>query len=381
MEIDDFVGFVRSLYPGLASIPLHQPTFGESEKRYVADCIDSTFVSSVGKYVTQFEGMLAAFTGASHAVAVSNGTSGLHLALHALGVGPGDQVLTQALTFVATCNAIRLCGANPVFVDVDRNTLGMHPARLEEYLSRFARLDGNICVDIQTGKRIAAVVPMHTLGHPCDIGAIQDICRRWNLPCVEDAAESLGSFVGSRHTGTFGNVGVLSFNGNKTITTGGGGALITNDSNLASRLKHLSTTAKIPHAWEFYHDSMAFNYRMPNINAALGCAQLEKLPALLEAKRTLAKAYHSYGVAKGLDFVDEPSGTRANFWLNALVLRDRASRDVFLEGTNGRGVMTRPFWTLMSRLPMYAACRCDDLAVSTFLADRVVNVPSWPPGG
>lgn len=364
---------------GPAAIPLHRPVFEGNERQYLVDCIDSNFVSSVGARVDEFEERIAAFTGARHAVATVNGTAALHVALLVAGVGPGDEVISQALTFVATCNAISHIGAQPVFVDVDEDTLGMAPDALRRWLNANTRVERGRCVNRTTGARIAACVPMHTFGLPARIAEIADLCAEFGIPLVEDAAEALGSRIDGRHAGTFGAVAAYSFNGNKIITTGGGGMITTDDARIARRAKHVTTTARKAHAWEFIHDEIAFNYRLPNLNAALGCAQMEALPVMLGIKAEVAGGYRAFCEAHGLRFIDAPPGTRPNWWLNGIILRDRSERDAFLEVTNGQGVMTRPVWRLMSELPMFAACQNDGLARSRWLADRVVNLPSGVP--
>lgn len=375
---DDVVGFVRGIY-GDDFVPLHRPVFVGNEKAYLADCIDSNFVSSVGARVGQFERETAAFVGASYGVATMNGTAALHMALLLAGVRAGEEVLSQALTFIATCNALSYAGAKPVFVDVDRDTLGMSPVALRRWLETHAERREAGCFNRATGARIAACVPMHTFGLPCRIEEIVAVCDEYGIPVVEDAAESLGSYVGDRHTGRFGALATLSFNGNKIITTGGGGMIVTDDEALAQRGKHLTTTAKIPHAWEFAHDEVGYNYRLPNLNAALGCAQLERLERMLQIKAEIAARYAEFCAAKGLRFVQPRAGTTSNYWLNAVVLENLEEREAFLEHTNARGVMTRPIWRLMSRLPMYEACQNDGLETSRWLEDRVVNLPSSVP--
>jgi perosamine synthetase len=372
----DIVKFIRSLYQTTEFIPLHEPKFFGNEKTYVNDCIDSTFVSSVGKYVDQFERMIAEYTGAKFAVATVNGTAALHITLKLAGVNQGDEVVTQALSFVATCNAISYCGAKPVFIDVDRKTLGMSPDSLRAFLASQTTLTASGCYNIVTGKRIAAVVPMHTFGHPCRIDEIAVVCEEFGIPLIEDAAESLGSYYRDKHTGTFGKLAAFSFNGNKTITTGGGGMIITDDEALAKHAKHITTTAKQPHPYEFIHDEIGYNYRLPNINAALGCAQMESLSMILESKRSIASAYAAFFTGLNVGFITEPIHANSNYWLNALVLEDKQGRDVFLKELNEAGVMVRPIWRLMNELPMFKDCQCYDLSVSKWLEDRVVNIPS-----
>ncbi|OAI15206.1 MULTISPECIES: LegC family aminotransferase [Methylomonas] len=373
---EGLVGFVREIYQTDAFIPLHEPRFGGNEKRYLNDVIDSTFVSSVGPYVGEFERKIAEFSGARHAVATVNGTAALHIALLLAGVRPGDEVVTQAATFVATCNVIAYCGAEPVFIDIEAATLGLAPAALAEFLERGCERRAGVVYNKTSGRRIAACLPMHSFGHPCDMAGLLTVCDGYGIPVVEDAAEALGSRIGERHCGTFGRLGVLSFNGNKIITTGGGGMILTDDDDLARQAKHLTTTAKLAHAWKFEHDQIGYNYRMPNLNAALGLAQLEQLPAFVDSKRALAGRYLDWARANGAEIVQEPAGARSNYWLNALLLDDAAQRDAFLEYSNAHGVMTRPLWTLMPDLPMYRHCRTDGLSQSRRLAERLVNLPS-----
>ena len=374
--LDALIRFVREQYRTQEFIPLHAPVFQGRESDYVQETISSTFVSSVGAFVDRFECDTAAYTGAARAVATVNGTAALHTALLLAGTEPGDLVLTQALTFVATCNAIAYCGAEPVFIDVDRRTLGMSPSALQYWLEGFARLDNDgVCREKISDRRIAACVPMHTFGHPADLDGLVAVCERWNLPMVEDAAESLGSLYRGKHTGAFGLLGTLSFNGNKIITTGGGGMILTNE-ELGARAKHLTTTAKRPHPFEYVHDELGFNYRLPNLNAALGCAQLEQLETFISSKRKLAGRYADHLSGSDFEFVQEPEHCRSNYWLNAVICPDRAQRDRLLEATNGAGVMTRPIWQLICDLPAYAHCRHDGLEQSRWLSERIVNLPS-----
>lgn len=370
------VEFIQSLYPGQSFIGLHEPRFIGNEKKYLEECIDSTFVSSVGPFVDRFERDMAEFTGAKQAVVCVNGTNGLHLALKLVGVQEGEEVITQPLTFIATCNAISYCGAYSVFVDVDRDTLGLSPTKMEEWILANAEIRDKALFNTKTGRRIRACVAMHTFGHPLRIEELAGLCERYHLELIEDAAESVGSYYKGRHTGTFGRVGVLSFNGNKTITTGGGGMLLFMDEELAQRAKFLSTQAKLPHRWEFVHSEIGYNYRMPNINAALGCAQLENLPFFLERKRELAGLYRTFFEKEGIPFVTEPANCRSNYWLNAILLPDRSSRDAFLEATNDRGVMTRPIWRLMYKLPMFEHCQRGEMDNCEFLEQHIVNIPS-----
>ena len=379
---DRLVSFVRDQYRTDEAIPLHAPVFNGRERELLLDTIDSTFVSSVGKYVDRFEADMAALTCSPRAVAVMNGTAGLHVALQLVGVAPGDLVVTQSLTFVATCNAISYCNAEPLFIDVDRKTLGLSPTALEAWLSEHAFIDDDGDCRTRVGhRRVKACLPMHTFGHPVDIDALIAVCKPWRLILVEDAAESLGSYYKGRHVGTFGKIGVLSFNGNKIITTGGGGMLLT-DEGTATRAKHLTTTAKLPHAYEFVHDAVGYNYRLPNLNAALGCAQLEQLPSFLASKRALAGRYSEFFKGSDLRFIVEPDDCYSNYWLNGVICQDRAQRDALLKSTNGAGVTTRPIWRLMTRLPMFAAALRGTLENAEWLEARVVNLPSSVlPGG
>jgi perosamine synthetase len=376
---DRVVAALRSVLDVDAStfVPLHEPTFGGNEWAYVKECIDTGWVSSAGEYVDRFEADLASYTGARRAVAVVNGTAALHVALLLCGVKRGDEVVMPALTFVATANAVAYCGAVPLFADSEEDTLGLDPDKLADWLEANAKNLGGTCVNRTTGRPIRAVVPMHTFGHPVRIRRLSEVCERWGLAIVEDAAESLGSFVDGQHTGRVGRAATLSFNGNKTITTGGGGALITDDEELADRAKHLTTTGKRPHRWEYVHDEVAFNYRLPNLNAALGCAQLEQLDGFLASKRRLAERYaEAFADVDGVRFVKEPEGAQSNYWLNAVLLEDPAQRDAVLEATNDAGLMTRPVWRLMSGLPMYADCVSTDLAVAERIERRLINIPS-----
>lgn len=376
MTHQNIIDFIRSLYQTSEFIPLHEPKFIGNEKAYVAECIDSTFVSSVGKYVDRFEQMMAEYTGAKYAIATVNGTAALHVALKLAGVSQGDEVITQPLSFIATCNAISYCGAAPVFVDVDRDTLGMSPDSLQSFLVANATKTSVGYINKTTGRKISAVVPMHTFGQPCRIDKIAKICEEYGVPLIEDAAESLGSYYQGKHTGTFGKLGTLSFNGNKTITTGGGGMIITNDEALAKHAKHITTTAKQPHPYEFVHDEVGYNYRLPNINAALGCAQMESLPQLLESKRLVASAYKEFFFASSFTFVEERASATTNYWLNALILKDKQARDIFLKVLNEAGVMSRPVWRLMNELTMFRDCQSTDLPNAKWLEERVVNIPS-----
>lgn len=372
------VDAIRSVV-GPGSFPLHEPQFSGNEWAYLKECLDSTFVSSVGPFVDRFEADLAMFTGAKRAVAVVNGTAALHIALQLAGVEPGDEVLMPALSFIATANAVSYCQATPHFVDSEHRTLGLDPAALREYLHSVAELRGGQCVNRASGRVIRAVVPMHTFGHAVAIDELLRVAHDYHLVVVEDAAESLGTTVGGRHTGTFGRLGTLSFNGNKTVTTGGGGAIITNDEQLGAHAKHLTTTARIKHRWAFEHDEVGYNYRLPNLNAALGCAQLEQLPGFIVDKRQLFERYRAaFDGVPGVELVAEPEGTQSNYWLQALLLSedDASQRDDVLAATNDAGLMTRPVWTLLHRLKPYAHCPKAPLPVAESIERRLVNIPS-----
>ena len=373
---DSLIRFVRDQYRTDEFIPLHAPVFRGRERELVLDTIDSTFVSSVGAYVDRFEKDMATFTGSHRAVAVMNGTAALHIALKLADVLPGDLVVTQSLTFVATCNAIAYCSAETLFVDADRHTLGLSPTALDAWLAEHALIDDNGDCRTRVGhRRIRACLPMHTFGHPVEIDALIAVCERWHLILVEDAAESLGSYYKGTHTGNFGRIGVLSFNGNKIMTTGGGGMLLT-DEAIGKRAKHLTTTAKIPHPYEFVHDEIGYNYRLPNLNAALGCAQLEQLPAFLQSKRDLAARYIEFFKGTDLQPIVEPDDCRSNYWLNGVICQDGAQRDALLKTTNDAGVMTRPIWALMTRLPLFTNALRGPLDNAEWLEARVVNLPS-----
>ncbi|WP_144393557.1 LegC family aminotransferase [Pleionea sediminis] len=378
MNSEELVAFIRDIYSTNEFIPLHAPTFNGNESRYVQETIDSTFVSSVGKFVDDFEKKIEALTGTKKAVATVNGTAALHTALYMAGVRAGDIVITQALTFVATCNALYHMGAEPAFVDVSPESLGLCPKALDSFLSEHAEVNNGECFLKSSQKRIRAVVPMHTFGHPVELDEIIDVCRRWSLSLVEDAAESLGSYYKGKHTGCFGDFGALSFNGNKIITTGGGGIVLCSTAESGSRAKYITTTAKVPHAYEFFHDEAGFNYRMPNINAALGCAQMESLESFLKAKRQLAEYYLEFFTGSECQFVSEPTYARSNYWLNAVICPDESSREQLLKETNEMGVMTRPIWKLMHRLPMYQNALRDSLEQSELIESRLVNLPSSP---
>lgn len=377
--IDEFIDFVRGKFGTNDFIPLHAPVFQGNEEKYVVDCIKSTFVSSVGKFVDQFEQEIVNYTGAKYAIATVNGTAALHVALRLVGVEHDNEVITQPLTFIATLNAISYLSAHPVFVDVDKETMGMSPESLETFLNKNTEYKSGSLRNKNTGRKIKAVVPMHTFGNPLYINEIAEICNKYGLALVEDSAESLGSFVGTKHTGTYGACGVLSFNGNKTITTGGGGMIITDDEKLAKLAKHMTTTAKLPHQWEYTHDMVGYNYRLPNINSALGCAQMESLPSLLHKKRMLAHEYKSFFKNSRVGFLEEREGCRSNYWLNAIVLASDEERNNFLKQTNDKGVMTRPIWRLMNKLEMFKNAEHMPLPNSEWLEARVVNIPSSAP--
>ena len=371
------IKFIKELYGNQEFTPLSVPKFIGNEKKYLNECIDTTFVSSVGKFVDRFENDMAAYTGAKKAVVCVSGTNALHMAMMLVGVERGDEVLTQALTFIATCNAISYIGAHPVFIDVDKSTMGLSPDALKAWLEKNAEIRNGQCYNKHTGHRVKACVPMHTFGHPVRIDEIANICAENHIELVEDAAESIGSKYKGIHTGLFGKIGALSFNGNKTITTGGGGMLLFMDEELGALAKHLTTQAKIPHRWEFKHDHIGYNYRMPNINAALGCAQLEHLDEFIADKRATAAAYVEYFKnVDDIDFFTEPADSFSNYWLNVVILNNRDAQQQFLQETNDNGVMTRPIWELMNRLPMFEKCEHDNLTNTIWFADRVVNVPS-----
>jgi perosamine synthetase len=373
----DIITTIRRIFHTDEFIPLHVPVFSGNEKKYLADCIDSGYVSSVGQYVNKFEEIFRNYVGGRFAVAAVNGTAALQVALRLTGVDRDEEVLTQALSFVGTANAIAYCGAKPVFLDVEKATLGMDPDKLAEFLRDAASMaDDGRCYNKITGKRIAACVPVHIFGHPCRVDRIKELCDGYGIPVIEDAAESIGSLYKGKHTGRFGKIGIFSFNGNKTITTGGGGMLVTDDERLAHKAKHITTTAKVPHAWEYVHDEIGFNYRMPNINAALGCAQMESLDSYLEDKRELAMRYKEYFENTPFSFVTEPADCRSNYWLNAIILKDRGQRDAFLKYSNDNGVMTRPCWRLLNTLAMYKECETYRLETAQWLEDRIVNIPS-----
>ena len=378
MKPASLVEFVRDIYQTDDFIPLHAPTFNGSEQKYVQETIESTFVSSVGKFVDQFEQNIEAYTGTQKAVATVNGTAALHAALYMAGVQRGDFVITQALTFVATCNALHHMGAEPILVDVSPMSLGLCPKAMDEFLTEHCQVVESGCIHKKTQRPVRAVVPMHTFGHPVELDELLAVCQKWNIALVEDAAESLGSFYKGKHTGTFGDFGAVSFNGNKIITTGGGGMVLCRTQELGARTKHITTTAKVPHPYEFYHDEAGFNYRMPNLNAALGCAQMEVLDQYLAQKRVLANRYHSFFENSDFQFVIEPEYAQSNYWLNALICPSAEARDELLKQTNDSGVMTRPIWQLMHRLPMFKDVPRGDLTQSEHIEAHLINLPSSP---
>ena len=377
MEFKIITDFIHDLYGSQDFVPLAVPVFIGNEKKYLNECIDTTFVSSVGKFVDRFEEETAKYTGSKRAVVCVSGTNALHMSLMLAGVQRDDEVLTQALTFIATCNALSYIGAHPVFIDVDRDTMGLSPVAVKDWLDKNSVQKNSECYNKNTGRRVKACVPMHTFGHPVHLDELVEVLNEYNIELVEDAAESIGSLYKGKHTGTFGKIGALSFNGNKTITTGGGGMMLFNDKELGAYAKHITTQAKIPHRWEFRHDHIGYNYRMPNINAALGCAQLEHIEEYVASKRETAKAYEEFfkDIPEIEFFIDTPD-TRSNYWLNVVILKNKEAQLNFLEYTNDHGVMTRPIWELMNRLPMFEKCENDGLKNTIWFADRVVNIPS-----
>ncbi len=376
-EFGRIIEFIKELYPGEDPVPLHAPRFLGREKEYLAQCIDTTFVSYVGAFVTRFEEEIKAFTGVKYAVATVNGTAALHLALLCAGVGEGDDVIVPPLTFVGTCNPIIHAGAQPCFVDIDPDSLGLSPEALREFLEQNARRgqDG-FSYNIRTGRRLAACVPVHVFGHAADMAGLASVCAEWNIQIIEDAAESLGSFVNGVHTGNVGRAAILSFNGNKTVTTGGGGMLLSNDEELAAKARHISTTAKKPHAWEFVHDVVGYNYRLPNVNAALGCAQMEYLEQSLNDKRETARLYQAFFNDLGRTALTEQPNVRCNYWLNGFFAKDRAEREAFLNFAKQERVQARPVWTLMTELPMFRQCTAGPHPNAVWVADRLINIPS-----
>ncbi len=375
-HIKDTISFIQDSFESKEFIPLHAPTFGGNEKNYLVDTIDSTFVSSVGAYVDQFEEMMSSITNTKKSVAVVNGTAGIQVALRLVGVSAGDEVITQALTFVATANAIAYNGSTPIFLDVDLDTMGLSPNAVSQFLQEFGDLRDEGCFNKKTGKRISACLPMHTFGFPVHLDELKAVCDAWKIPIVEDAAESLGSIYKDKSTGSIGEMGVFSFNGNKIVTCGGGGAIVTKNEQLGSKGKYITTTAKVPHPYEFFHDELGFNFRMPNLNAALACAQLEQLNYFIENKRKLAFQYKSFFDDIGIYFRTETPNTKANYWLMCVELENLNARDLFLKETNAAKVMTRPIWKLMYRLPMYQHCQRDEQLNAQFLEERIVNIPS-----
>tara|TARA_B110000305_G_scaffold68984_1_gene77428 strand:- start:1340 stop:2479 length:1140 start_codon:yes stop_codon:yes gene_type:complete len=373
---NEFIDFVKEVYGTKKNIPLHEPKFIGNEKKYLNQCIDTTYVSSVGKFVDQFEEKIAKYTGAKYAIATTNGTSAIHISLILAGVEEDNEVITQPLNFVASCNAISYCNAEPIFIDVDRDTMGLSPSALKSFLDKNTTVKNKQCINNKTNKIIKACLPMHSYGHPCRIDEIKKICDEYYIFLIEDAAESVGSFYKNKHTGTFGELGAMSFNGNKIVTAGGGGCIITNNEVLAKKAKHLTTTAKVSHKWEFNHNMVGYNYRMPNLNAALLVAQLEKLNDFITNKRNLANKYEAFFKDTDYNFFKEPKNSKSNYWLNSIILKDKHQRDKFLEETNFNGVMTRPIWILMNKLPMFKDAQCADLKNSEWLDERVVNIPS-----
>jgi aminotransferase in exopolysaccharide biosynthesis len=373
-EISDFL---KMQFPNQEFIPLHAPRFGGNEKKYIIETIDSTFVSSVGPYVDKFEELMADVSETGNAVAVVNGTAGIQVALRLAGVKAGDEVITQSLTFVATANAILYNNAIPVFIDVDLETMGLSPNAVEIFLDEFAEIrDDGFSYNKKSGRRIAAIMPMHTFGFPVHLDRLIAVCNKWNIPMVEDAAESIGSKYKGRATGSFGLLGVFSFNGNKIVTSGGGGAIVSKNQALAIKGKHLTTTAKIPHPYEYVHDEVGYNFRMPNLNAALACAQIEQLNDFIENKRILAEQYADFFTRKGIFFRKEMPEARANYWLMCVQLENRSERDLFLKATNESKIMTRPIWQLMFRSPFFKSYQRDSQVNACFLEDRIVNIPS-----
>lgn len=377
--IQETINLIRDIYQTNDIIPLHAPSFNSSEEDLVSETVKSTFVSSVGGYVDEFESAMKTYTQSNGAVSTVNGTAALHAALYMAGVKSGDLVITQSLTFIATCNAICHMGASPIFLDVNPNHFGLCPNSLEYFLDTKTEIndDGN-CIYKDTGQIIRAIVPMHTFGHPVDIEPILKLSQNANIELIEDAAESLGSFYKNKHTGTFGRFSAISFNGNKIITTGGGGMILCKSKEDSIKLKHITTTAKLSHPYEFYHDELGFNYRLPNINAALGVAQMNKLESFLKSKREIALIYKKFFNNYDCTFVEEPSYGRSNYWLNAILCKDKDHRNKFLEKTNNQKINTRPVWNLMHQLPMFKNCIKSNLENSLFLQDRIVNLPSSP---
>ena len=370
------IDFIKSLYTNTKKIPLHEPRFLGNEKKYLNECIDTTFVSSIGNFVEEFEKKIANFIGTKHAIATINGTSALHISLLLSNVDQKSEVITQPLTFGATCNAIRYCSANPIFLDVDLDTMGLSPSSLKFFLENNTKVVNKKCINKNTNKEIKGCLPMHSYGHPCRIEEIKEICDEHYISLIEDAAESLGSFYKGKHSGTFGEFGAFSFNGNKIITAGGGGCIVTDNEFFAKKAKHLTSTAKIPHKWDFKHDMVGYNYRMPNLNAALLLAQLENLNNFIINKRKLADKYEKFFKNSNYKFFKEPQNCKSNYWLNSIILKNKRQRDIFLKDANSNNIMVRPIWKLMNRLPMFKNAQCGDLKNSEWLFDRVVNLPS-----
>jgi len=378
MEPTELINFIRDAYGSKENISLHEPSFGGREKKYINEAIDSTFVSSVGRFVDEFEKKIENYTSAKKAVSTVNGTAALHASLYAVGVQSNDLVITQSLTFVATCNTITHLGAEPILLDISRKSLGLCPKALSNYLKENADVNNNICIHRKTGKKIKAVVPMHTFGHPVELDEIHKICKKWKIHLVEDAAESLGSFYKGQHTGTFGIFGAISFNGNKIITTGGGGMVLCQDIETGISLKHLTTTAKVPHPYEFVHDKIGFNYRMTNLTAALGCGQIEKLELYLKKKRKLANEYKSFFLGSDYEFFEEPDYAMSNYWLNAIICPTLNSRNELIDQTNLEGILTRPIWRPMHQLSAFKTCIRDDLSLTEEIGPLIVSLPSSP---
>lgn len=377
ITFDSILKFIREHYRNAEGfIPLHAPFFAANERTYVLDAIDSTYVSSVGKYVDKFEELFKNYTGASHAIATVNGTAALHMSLLLAGVLKNDLVISQPLTFIATCNAISYLGAEPLFIDIDKATLGLSPEKLKVFLSENARVSGGVCYHKLSGRRIGACVPMHTFGHPADMVGLVAVCEEYKIPLVEDAAESMGSTLYNKHSGTMGLLGAFSFNGNKIMTCGGGGMIITNNERIGKLAKHLTTQAKIPHPFEFVHDQIGYNYRLPNLNAAMACAQIEIMDKLIASKRALATQYRALFNGTEIEFVNEPKGALSNFWLNSILFQNQDQRDAFLEYSNAQSVMTRPAWRLMNKLEMFKNQISGDLADAEYIESRLVNLPS-----
>lgn len=376
MKEDKIISFIRSLHNSDSFIPLHAPYFGGKEKEYLNECIDSTFVSSTGSFVNNFEKQIAKYVQAEHAVATVNGTSAIHAALEVIGVKENDEVITQALTFVATANAISYCKAKPLFIDVDKESMGLSPTALKKFLTKNTVTQDGVCINRLTNRRIKACLPMHTFGFPCRIIEICEICEAFGIPVIEDAAEALGSSVNGKKIGTFGAIGVFSFNGNKLITAGGGGALVTNKGEYAQKAKHITTTAKKSHTFEFFHDELGYNYRMPNLNAALICAQLEQIDIFLKDKRKLVNDYKLFFKTMGVKVRSEEENTKANYWLICLELKNKEERNHYLKFLNENDVMARPIWQLMYKLPMYENCFRDEQENAQYLEERIINIPS-----